>query len=31
MNQQREIVYEYRDRILEGEDMSDIAHTQIGA
>ncbi|MDQ4071765.1 MAG: preprotein translocase subunit SecA, partial [Actinomycetota bacterium] len=30
MNQQREIVYEYRDRILEGEDMSDIAHTQIG-
>nr|MBA2421011.1 preprotein translocase subunit SecA [Thermoleophilaceae bacterium] len=29
MNQQREIVYEYRDRILEGEDMSDIAHTQI--
>jgi preprotein translocase subunit SecA len=29
MNQQREIVYEYRDRILEGEDMSDIARTQI--
>ena len=25
MNQQREIVYEYRDRILEGEDMSEIA------
>ena len=23
MNQQREIIYEYRDRILEGEDMSD--------
>ena len=22
MNQQREIIYEYRDRILEGEDMS---------
>ncbi len=30
MNQQREIVYEYRDRILEGEDMSGIAHSQIG-
>jgi preprotein translocase subunit SecA len=30
MNQQREIVYEYRDRILEGEDMSDIARSQIG-
>jgi preprotein translocase subunit SecA len=29
MNQQREIVYEYRDRILEGEDMSDIARSQI--
>ena len=29
MNQQREIVYEYRDRILEGEDMSDVARTQI--
>ena len=29
MNQQREIVYEYRDRILEGEDMSEIARTQI--
>ena len=29
MNQQREIVYEYRDRILEGQDMSDIARTQI--
>ena len=29
MNQQREIIYEYRDRILEGEDMSDVAHTQI--
>ena len=29
MNQQREIIYEYRDRILEGEDMSEIAHTQI--
>ena len=25
MNQQREIIYEYRDRILEGEDMSEIA------
>ncbi|MET0811196.1 MAG: preprotein translocase subunit SecA, partial [Thermoleophilaceae bacterium] len=30
MNQQREIVYEYRDRILEGEDMSDVARSQIG-
>jgi preprotein translocase subunit SecA len=29
MNQQREIVYEYRDRILEGEDMSEVARTQI--
>ena len=29
MNQQREIIYEYRDRILEGEDMSDVARTQI--
>ena len=29
MNQQREIVYEYRDRILEGQDMSEIARTQI--
>ena len=25
MNQQREIIYEYRDRILEGQDMSEIA------
>ena len=29
MNQQREIVYEYRDRILEGQDMSEIAREQI--
>jgi preprotein translocase subunit SecA len=29
MNQQREIIYEYRDRILEGEDMSDVARSQI--
>jgi len=29
MNQQREIVYEYRDRILAGQDMSEIARTQI--
>jgi preprotein translocase subunit SecA len=29
MNQQREIVYEYRDRILEGQDMSEIARAQI--
>jgi preprotein translocase subunit SecA len=30
MNQQREIIYEYRDRILEGEDMGDTAREQIG-
>ncbi len=29
MNQQREIIYEYRDRILEGQDMSDVAREQI--
>jgi preprotein translocase subunit SecA len=29
MNQQREIIYEYRDRILEGEDMGDTARDQI--
>ncbi len=29
MNQQREVVYEYRDRILEGEDISDTARVQI--
>jgi preprotein translocase subunit SecA len=29
MNQQREIVYEIRDRILQGEDMSETARTQI--
>jgi preprotein translocase subunit SecA len=29
MNQQREIIYEYRDRILEGQDMSGIAREQI--
>jgi preprotein translocase subunit SecA len=29
MNQQREVVYEYRDRILEGEDMSETAREQI--
>jgi preprotein translocase subunit SecA len=29
MNQQREIIYEYRDRILEGEDMSDSAREQL--
>ena len=28
MNQQREIVYEYRDRILDGEDMSETARAQ---
>src|SRR5688500_9247084 len=30
MNQQREIIYEYRDRILEGEDMGDTARQQLG-
>jgi preprotein translocase subunit SecA len=29
MNQQREIIYEYRDRILEGEDMSETARDQL--
>jgi preprotein translocase subunit SecA len=29
MNQQREVVYEYRDRILEGEDMSETARDQV--
>jgi preprotein translocase subunit SecA len=29
MNQQREIIYEYRDRILEGQDISDVARSQI--
>jgi preprotein translocase subunit SecA len=29
MNQQREVIYEYRDRILEGEDMSETARDQI--
>jgi preprotein translocase subunit SecA len=31
MNQQREIIYEYRDRILEGEDMGETARDQIRA
>jgi preprotein translocase subunit SecA len=30
MNQQREVVYEYRDRILEGRDIGDEARDQIG-
>ena len=29
MNQQREIIYEYRDKILEGEDMSETAREQL--
>jgi preprotein translocase subunit SecA len=29
MNQQREIVYQYRDRVLEGQDMAQTAHEQI--
>ncbi|MEA2405904.1 MAG: preprotein translocase subunit SecA, partial [Thermoleophilaceae bacterium] len=31
MNQQREVVYEYRDRILHGEDMSETARDQIAS
>ncbi len=31
MNQQREIIYEYRNRILEGEDMSATARDQIAS
>jgi preprotein translocase subunit SecA len=31
MNQQREVIYEYRNRILEGEDMSATARDQIGS
>ena len=30
MNQQREIVYEYRDEVLEGRDMGPVAREQIG-
>ena len=30
MNQQREIVYEYRDEVLEGRDMGEVAREQIG-
>ena len=29
MNQQREIVYQYRDEVLEGRDMGDVAREQI--
>src|SRR5205814_2475256 len=29
MNQQREVIYEYRDRVLEGEDMSETARLQV--
>jgi preprotein translocase subunit SecA len=29
MNQQREIIYEYRDKILEGEDMSETAREEL--
>src|SRR6185503_1802914 len=31
MNQQREIVYKYRDEVLEGRDMGDVAREQIEA
>ncbi|SEH10249.1 preprotein translocase subunit SecA [Thermoleophilum album] len=30
MNQQREVIYEYRDRILEGEDLSELVQAQLG-
>src|SRR5918994_1407970 len=30
MNQQRRVVYKYRREILEGRDMSDVAHSEIG-
>ena len=29
MNQQRDVIYEYRDRILEGEDISETAREQV--
>ncbi|MBX5470261.1 MAG: preprotein translocase subunit SecA [Thermoleophilaceae bacterium] len=29
MNQQRDVIYEYRDRILEGQDMSGVARQQV--
>jgi preprotein translocase subunit SecA len=31
MNQQREVVYRYRDEVLEGRDMGEVAREQIGA
>ncbi|MBE2319285.1 preprotein translocase subunit SecA [Solirubrobacter sp. CPCC 204708] len=31
MNQQREVVYKYRDEVLEGRDMSEVAREQIEA
>src|SRR6185437_14367982 len=30
MNQQREVVYQYRDEVLEGRDMGAVAREQIG-
>jgi preprotein translocase subunit SecA len=30
MNQQREVIYEYRDRVLQGEDISGTARAQLG-
>ncbi len=30
MNQQREVVYQYRDEVLEGRDMAEVAREQIG-
>src|SRR5262249_39052236 len=30
MNQQREVVYRYRDEVLEGRDMGEVAREQIG-
>src|SRR5205809_7874231 len=29
MNQQREVIYEYRDRVLEGDDLSDEAREHV--
>jgi len=31
LNQQREVIYRYRDEILEGRDMSDAAREEVGA
>src|SRR5205807_3702009 len=31
LNQQREVIYTYRDEILEGRDMSEIARTEVAS